>query len=971
MEESARVRRNLLTRSLLLALLPPLSVAAQDASQATPDTRELDAVTVTGSRIKRSEVEGPSPVQIISADQIKKEGFVTVYDMLSTLTQATGTVEADSQWGSHTPNASPLNLRNLGPNRSLLLVNGRRVADYPLPYGGQTNFANYGNIPSAAVERIEVLSGGASAIYGSDAIAGVINVILKQGYQGDQVRVRGGTSTEGGRDTWDLSWAGGKTGERWSLTYALQYQKREPLFGRDREQMDDGSDAPRPSWLEEQVAHGGVFRPSVGLGLIDVNTGLRQTPPAGACDQFNGEYSLASRVTYNPDRNTSTDTGQLCGLSADYANYLLQSGSENMSGYLYGTWDFSDTVQGWVSVGVNKSIATWGTDSPSYVADANNLGYYYDAGRDQALMPVRVFTPREVGGYDALRNLNDELSWDVSAGLKGSFADGRFNWEASAGRSRYTVHERVRVIDQARADEYFLGPELGVTADGESIRSLNEQRWWNPVSVEDYNSFARSSINEAYSWSNQAQFTIDGELFQGWAGPISFAGVLEYAHQAYRLNPDPLANVAYLVQNVDRGGGERTRYSGGLEFRIPLLKSLTATLAGRYDRYGDYKTYSDLPLDIGSASDNTWNVGLEWRPLSNLLLRGTYATSFHAPDMHYVLGQPSTSQQTTRDLRRCIETGAYANNTCTAENLDIWYVHDNIRRGTPDLESETGDSWSAGFVWDATDNLSFTADYYVIKVENMIRDLDSTYILESEAGCATGRNVDGTSWLNPGGADFCNTILSRVHRGDDGKIDSIDVGPINLARKQVRGIDLSLRYRLQTDSWGDFQFGVNYTNALSTKEQIFRTDPMPEKRDEDVRTKLRGSVQWQKGNWNASVYGDRVGTVRGVRYDGCRPFADGYVPDMGQNCYDSNPANPTYGQSTEAYFGRIGPFITWNANVGYRITDGMRVNLYVNNLTNATSWNHKDPYKYDYDFGPTRLLSSVGREWSMEYVFDF
>jgi outer membrane receptor protein involved in Fe transport len=104
----------------------------------------------------------------------------------------------------------------MGPNRSLLLVNGRRVADYPLPYGGETNFSNYGNIPAAAVERIEVLTGGASAIYGSDAIAGVVNVILKTNYDGDEVRVRGGTSTEGGRDTWDLSWAGGKTGDNWA-----------------------------------------------------------------------------------------------------------------------------------------------------------------------------------------------------------------------------------------------------------------------------------------------------------------------------------------------------------------------------------------------------------------------------------------------------------------------------------------------------------------------------------------------------------------------------------------------------------------------------------------------------------------------------------------------------------------------------------------------------------------------------------
>ncbi|HVK50737.1 MAG TPA: TonB-dependent receptor plug domain-containing protein, partial [Pseudoxanthomonas sp.] len=298
MAESTRFRRNLLTSALLFALVP-LSAAAQESTPSTTSksTQQLDTVTVTGSRIKRAEVEGPAPVNILTADQIKKEGFVTVYDVLTTLTEATGTVEADSTWGSHTPNASGLNLRGMGPNRTLLLVNGRRVADYPLPYEGQTNFSNYSNIPAAAVERVEILTGGASAIYGSDAIAGVVNVILKTNYDGDEFRIRGGSSTEGGRDTWDLSWAGGKTGQNWSVTYALQYNKRDPIFGRDRPAMDDASDAPYSSWNTEQRKVG--FRPTVGLALIQPFTGQRLAPPTGTCEKFSGEYYRADRLVYN------------------------------------------------------------------------------------------------------------------------------------------------------------------------------------------------------------------------------------------------------------------------------------------------------------------------------------------------------------------------------------------------------------------------------------------------------------------------------------------------------------------------------------------------------------------------------------------------------------------------------------------------------------------------------------------------
>ncbi len=992
MAQSTRYRRKLLTHALLMALAPSLAATAQEND--TGSTQQLDTVTVTGSRIKRAEVEGPAPVNILTADQIKKEGFVTVYDVLTTLTEATGTVEADSTWGSHTPNASGLNLRGMGPNRTLLLVNGRRVADYPLPYEGQTNFSNYSNIPAAAIERVEILTGGASAIYGSDAIAGVVNVILRQNYDGDEFRIRGGSSTEGGRDTWDLSWAGGKTGQNWSVTYALQYNKRDPLFGRDRPEMDDSDDAPYSSWNMEQRKVG--FRPTVGLALINAGTGQRLAPPTGACEQFAGEYYRADRLTYNYGTDTINNTGSLCGMSSDYANWLLTSGAENTSGNLYGTWDFDNNLQAWANVAVYRSEALWGTAPPTvYLVDDAN-GYFWDAGTNQPIIGQRQLTPNEVGGLDKLRNTNVEMSWDWSAGLRGSIAD-RFDWNASIGRSYYSVEERQNVVNEQRSYDYFLGPRLGTTGDGEAIYDLNEARWWAPITPEQYRQMGDLAINKASSFVNQASFDITGNLFEGWAGPIGFAAVVEAAQQGYTLNPDARAGIDFDLQNVDRGGGERTRYSAGLEFKVPLLESLVATAAARYDRYGDYKYYDQTEdtVDIGTQDETTYNLGLEWRPFDTLLVRGSYATSFHAPDMHYLLGQISSSEMTNTDRLRCIQSGAYLINNCGVGNTDVWYTFDVYRRGTPALKPETGDSWTVGFVWDAMPNLSFTADYWAIKLENMIVDVGADEILSSEAGCRTGLNTDNTPWSNPAGAEYCNNIYDRIERDPTtGRLISIERGPFNLAQRTVKGVDISGRYRLETDNWGDFQIGFNYTNQLSTKEQKYENDPNPERRDRDIRSKLRASVAWQRGDWNANVYADRVGSVPGVRYHwgvdrldnpgGCRPFDDGYVPSdsPGANCHEPleipngsggmmpNP-NPNAGQSTERYFGRVGPFITWNFNVGYRISEHAKLNLYVNNAFNATSWNHKDPYKLDYDFAPTRLLSAVGREVALEYVFTF
>ncbi|MFT4248676.1 MAG: TonB-dependent receptor [Pseudomonas sp.] len=958
-----RSHRLALSITLVIAAHASAAQAQSDTQASASATTDLDAVTVTGSRIKRAEVEGAQPVLTISAEQIQQQGFATVYDALASMNQQ-GSVEADTQWGSHTPNASPVNLRDLGPGRTLLLVNGHRVADYPLPYGGESNFANYSNIPSAAVERIEILTGGASAIYGSDAVAGVINVILKRNYQGDQVRLRGGTATEGGRDSFDVSWTGGRTGENWSLTYALQGTRRDPLTGRDRPAMDDQDDMAYSNWTAQNRKYG--FNAYTGLTLSDANTSERLAMPAGTCEGFGGEFINAQRLSYDQNSDTLTDYGSYCGMAHDYQDWLLSSGGENYSGYLYGTWKFSENTEAWATLSVNKSTGYW-TYDPPYVY----LGPFHDVGSDRDLYAIRQLTRREAGGFEGLANYNKELSWDLSAGLKGVWAD-RFDWELSVGRSRYTVDEYIRTVDLQKATDYFLGEQLGTTADGTPIYDVNEARWYTPLTSAQYDELVAKSHNAADSWVNQASFTLSGELARGWAGPIRFATVAELAKQGYRLNPDPCANECYYVDVVDSGGGERLRSSAGLELQVPLLPSLTASVAGRYDRYGSYKSYaSDLATEIGNQSDTTWSAGLEWRPLDRLLLRGTLATSFRAPDMHYVLGEPSSSNQTVIDQYRCISSGAYLTGTCSDENSDVYYTTAVNRRGTPDLKSEHGRSFTAGFVWDIAQGLSLTADYYKIRLEDMIKDLDRDEILSAEAGCRTGTTTSGGTWTNPGGDAYCATILSRVVRDADGRIVSIERGPINLAQAQTSGVDVSLKYRLDTAGWGNWQFSLDYNNLISYYEQIYRTDENQNKRDQKVRSKVRASAHWENGGpWDFTLYAKRFGSTRAVNWGTCRRFDDGYQPAAGDDCVVTDTASAHYGESTTHYYGRVGPAWYWNLSGGYRISKNAKVNFYVNNVFNNVGYKHKEAY-YSYAFFNTTLYDSIGREVAVEYVFDF
>ena len=192
---------------LILAGLISFNVFAQDEEEVTQEeAKKLDKVVITGSRIARTQIEGPSPIVIIDREQIDREGFTTVAGVLKSLSQANGVVQNEfwsAQFGGFTANANSIDLRDLGPGRLLLLVDGRRLADYPLAYNGQSNIVNVSAIPLVAVERIEVLSSGASAIYGSDAVAGVVNIILRKdlGNSLDMNILSGGTSDGGGSTT--------------------------------------------------------------------------------------------------------------------------------------------------------------------------------------------------------------------------------------------------------------------------------------------------------------------------------------------------------------------------------------------------------------------------------------------------------------------------------------------------------------------------------------------------------------------------------------------------------------------------------------------------------------------------------------------------------------------------------------------------------------------------------------------------
>lgn len=933
---------------------------AQDQQDSAPTT--LDSVTVVGSRIKRAEIEGPAPVTVISRADIDREGFQNVADMLQTLSQNTSSsFTGDLGVTGFTPNAQVVNLRNLGPGYTLTLINGRRPAQYPQPYNRDNNVVNVRAIPSSVIERVEVLTGGASAIYGSDAVAGVVNIVLRENFDGNQIRGTVGTTKEGG-DSVNLEFTGGRTGENWSTTFAFQYAENEPVFGSQRDFLADTRNNPwglsvNPSLSLVALSAAGIAGPA-GHNLLEL------TPEQ--CAAFG----------YEPGQSAAR--GEWCGSYTQSGSRSIWNGSRFYSAYAQGAYDFDNGMQAFGSFTLYTADAKssggtefWGTAGDVFLRSQGDgqLSVFFDPNYGDLLQLQRVFNPFELGGNEAASTLYDERTWDVTAGLRGTFGE-RFDWETFASHSRYDyTADRPRLLAQAVHD-YFLGDQQGFFA-GYPVYELNLDRYTNPITSDIYRSFATRVQNVAETSSSTLNFSVSGDLFELPAGPIGFAGVIEGVRQSTLLESDPRTDplrprddqTVYNLTSSGRTDGERDRYAVGAEFRIPLLESVTANLAARYDKYDDITEVDDAV---------TYNVGLEWRPFSSLLVRGTYATSFKAPDMQLVYAEGAASFSTILDVYSCRTGEGLGQPTddngnpiprttadCDVSGDRTIYQAQSTIAGNPGLKEEEGTSWGAGFVWDIVEGMSLSVDYWNIKLEDAATQLSSDYLLDTEAACRLG-GYEEPGRPTPSQA-VCDNVLGLITRQNapgttlDGRIERINTAYINAALQEISGIDANFRYRLDTDRLGTFRFDANYSLNISNKYKELPEDDLVDYRDlppvyfYPERSRARASVSWERNDWSSTLFANRLGSAWGAQ--------------AREGCFTGANSDVCYGR-------RLAPFITWNAQVGKKFGENVLAQFTVVNVFDKQYRHDPGQSAYPY-FNPWLGADPLGRRFfaSLSYKF--
>lgn len=567
------MRRMAMAWSIQLALM---GVAASAAAQApaSSSVQQLDAVQVTGSRIPRAQVEGPAPITVINAEQIRSSGFTSVPDVLRAMTQNGGETQSQqsSSGADFSPGAQQVDLRGLGPNHTLVLVNGRRIADFPMPFKGRSNFTDVSNIPLGMIERIEVLTGSASAIYGSDAIAGVVNFILKKKADGTTIDMRMGTTTEGGGESFDMSLASGFSRGNFNAVYSVELQSQTPLWAYDRDIQDSTQDGPTEG---SRIARRAYLRTDYNDDYLD--------PGAATCEALSGQNQGSTYRAYRPKY------GYYCGSDSSIGYGTILSKRRGANGYASLSYDFdngqqwfADVQLGYHTMSLMRDVTKWGRMD----ANGDESGYFNNEATGEIEFWQRQFSPEEMGGLRNAMVRSTQKTFSVTTGFKGNLT-GNWDYEAALSHSQYQSRISWAQIIAAKANDLFLGPQLGVDDDGFPIYNADPSRLYRPLTRAEYDSIAARTTYTPKSRTETAAFTLtNAALFALPGGDAGFAATVEVGQQAYSLNPDPLATGYYYYSWKDSDGkGSRNRWATAAELRMPLHETVNLSVAGRYDQY--------------------------------------------------------------------------------------------------------------------------------------------------------------------------------------------------------------------------------------------------------------------------------------------------------------------------------------------------------------------------------------------------
>ncbi len=886
---------NQLSNAIKFALFVGATASLATASafaQEKEEAKEIQAVEVTGSRIKRVDAETSQPIQVITRADIEKTGLTNVFDLLNNITASDGSgLSTVTTQTNGSDGAQTISLRGLGASRTLVLVDGKR-------WVSEDGIVDTTTIPTAIIERIDILKDGASAIYGSDAVAGVVNIITRKNYDGAQVGVSYGQYAPGDGAQKAIDITVGATGERSNVVFGASFTEYEPVFAGDR-----------------QISK--VSRPGCTTPVAN----------SGACGSFFSEYgvftgpALPDLYSWNPGSvGTIADPGQYHsnGVADRYnfspINYLKQP-SKITNLFFSGRFNITDNVSAYARASYTKrasvqqlapvplTISNYGSFGPQWTFGATADNVFNPFGQDVDFIGYRM------SGAGPRRLISDHDALGIQLGLEGAFSigDRNFSWDLMGQRNDYQFDNRgenyVNLFnlerslgpsgyDAASRSFYcgasfaaaiqgcvpfnlFQGPTFGLgqlvapASPGVAERRITAA---DVASMLDYVTYTQVATRGYTSVDYTGNLT--GDMFELPGGMASFAVGFESRRDTYFAQPDTLVSSGGSSDNfVEPTSGSVEVNELYAEFVFPIVKDLAfakelefkaAVRRSNYDSQGLIGNTVVTP-DIGNPTNTQF--GVRWKPIDDLLIRASVGETFRAPSVGQLFGggaenfpqaedpcnqsnwaglgdadavvEPGSANLSSLQAA-CVATGvAFTNDEVGGAPQPNAQVR-SLGGGDPSLKPEFGDNKTVGLVYSPNwlEGFDMSLDYWKIDLNDYIVAFGAQETMER----CIFNNIA--------------TACGNVTRNAAGQVTQVRTAQGNVARFIVSGYDLGVGYKWDAGSWGKFGFKVDTTYV----KQADFTDALGVVTDStgnytgnpNFEYRSTANISWTKGDWGVN-----------------------------------------------------------------------------------------------------------------------
>lgn len=770
------------------------------AVSAWAQDQQLERVEVTGSAIKRIDAETAVPVTVLKMEDLKKQGVTSVEQILSTVSSMQSSVGTSQSVGANYAGASFADLRGIGPNKTLVLLNGRRIANNA--FDGSAPDMNM--IPFAALQSVEILRDGASALYGTDAIGGVINFITRKDFQGGTITISGDAPlhTGGGSQGFNAGYGYGDLDTNgFNIFGFIDYNKQEHLSGTNRPyntRYPGGlSPTTNPANYYQDGNSGNVTAPSCGAGtfLIPDATG------------FGCQMTTSSFVDYIPE--TERTSGMLKGTVKINENH--QFGLEYFASQSVTLSTIAPVPYGGLYM---NRLRPDGTPNPYYPGNAGgsittpniplNPAYTEadptnpagSAGAFPGLQPGFIHVKWRDLPNGARQEEDTNLQQRIVASLEGTL----FGWDYQAAATYNQNDITQKLLGYSNGDIITAGVLNGVinpfgpqSAEGDALISsaaLNGTLEKGRGTVTGFDAHASREVGDWLGAGHQAALALG----------------VEYRHENFVQQAN--SGYATLVQSstgIDPNtlnAGSRDVAATYAELNVPILKTLDVTAAVRYDKYSDFGNTTNPKLSI------------RFQPIQQVLLRASYSTGFRAPSLYDInAAQAYTNTSQVDDPVRC-PNGTAIPGAPAAANCQQQFQA--LTGGNKTLRPEKSKNASFGIVVEPVTDLSVGLDFWWIKLTQTIGSIPDTTVFGSASSTFTSlyhRLPSGA--LSTDGSQCPNPLTCGY----------VDLRTQNLGGTNTNGVDLSASYRLRTSGVGNFSFGLQSTYVTKYEYQDYEGGP--------------------------------------------------------------------------------------------------------------------------------------------------